>query len=157
MYGRFTTTQLQKYAQEQGARLRREQQQKEQQQAEDEFRNYDDSCLSYFKSEYIKFVLYIYLCRKWSKTNLQSYFVSLPLWQRGVSYSYEKFGWEAGMVSRLCSKKNCREPLGLNLKNPGCILSIWFLCKNGDFLVSHEEKLATTGHQVLLEYSPGWT
>ncbi|XP_073247163.1 chloride channel protein 2-like isoform X2 [Porites lutea] len=50
MYGRFTTTQLQKYAQEQGARLRREQQQKEQQQAEDEFRNYDDSCLSYFKT-----------------------------------------------------------------------------------------------------------
>ncbi|CAH3038066.1 unnamed protein product [Porites lobata] len=49
MYGRFTTTQLQKYAKEQGARLRREQQQKEQQQAEDDFKNYDDSCLSYFK------------------------------------------------------------------------------------------------------------
>ena len=53
MYGRFTTTQLQKYAKEQGARLRREQEQKEQQQPEDDFRNYDDSCLSYFKSEYI--------------------------------------------------------------------------------------------------------
>lgn len=61
MYGRFTTTQLQKYAKEQGARLRREQLQKEQQQAEDDFKNYDDSCLSYFKSEYIKFVLYIYI------------------------------------------------------------------------------------------------
>ena len=97
MYGRFTTTQLQKYAKEQGARLRREQQQKEQQQAEDDFKHYDDSCLSYFKSEYIKFVLYIYLCRKWSKTNLQSHFVSLPLWQRGIIYSYEKFEWEVGM------------------------------------------------------------
>ena len=97
MYGRFTTTQLQKYAKEQGARLRREQLQKEQQQAEDDFKNYDDSCLSYFKSEYIKVVLYIYLCRKWSKTNLQSYFVSFPLWQRGIIYPYEKFEWEVGM------------------------------------------------------------
>ena len=100
MYGRFTTTQLQKYAKEQGARLRREQLQKEQQQAEDDFKNYDDSCLSYFKSEYIKFVLYIHLCRKWSKTNLQSHFVSLPLWQRGIIYSYEKFEWEVGMETR---------------------------------------------------------
>ena len=77
------------------------------------------------------------------------------LYDRGVIYSYEKFGWEGGIVSRLCSKKNFREPLGLNLKNPGCMLSIWFLCKNWDFLVSHEEKLATTGHQVLVEYSLG--
>ena len=100
---------------------------------------------------------YIYICAESEVRLIFSHFISLPLWQRGVSYSYEKFGWEAGMVSRLCSKKNCREPLGLNLKNPGCMLSIWFLCKNGDFLVSHEEKLATTGHQVLLEYSPGWT
>lgn len=47
MYGRFTTTQLQKYAKEQGARLRREQQQqREEQQGEDDFRTYDDSFLA---------------------------------------------------------------------------------------------------------------
>ncbi|XP_078374298.1 chloride channel protein 2-like isoform X2 [Oculina patagonica] len=47
MYGRFTTTQLQKYAKEQGARLRREQQQRteEQEQADDDFRSYDNSWL----------------------------------------------------------------------------------------------------------------
>ena len=52
MYGRFTTTQLQKYAKEQGARLRREQKQKEEQQeTDDEFRTYDDSCLAPVKSK----------------------------------------------------------------------------------------------------------
>lgn len=47
MYGRFTTTQLQKYAKEQGARLRREEKQRreEQEQIEDEFRTYDQSWL----------------------------------------------------------------------------------------------------------------
>ena len=53
MYGRFTTTQLQKYAKEQGARLRREQQlrREEQQQVEDDFRSYDDSWLGPVKSK----------------------------------------------------------------------------------------------------------
>jgi len=53
MYGRFTTTQLQKYAKEQGARLRREQQQRreEQQQADDDFRTYDNSWLTPIKSK----------------------------------------------------------------------------------------------------------
>ncbi|KAJ7393609.1 Chloride channel protein 2 [Desmophyllum pertusum] len=46
MYGRFTTTQLQKYAKEQGARLRREQQQRrEEQEQDDDFRTYDHSWL----------------------------------------------------------------------------------------------------------------
>lgn len=51
MYGQFTTTQLQKYAKEQGARLRREQQQRreEQQQAENDLKTYDDSCLASIK------------------------------------------------------------------------------------------------------------
>lgn len=51
MYGRFTTTQLQKYAKEQGARLRREQQQRrgEQQEADDDFRTYDSSWLGSVK------------------------------------------------------------------------------------------------------------
>ena len=54
MYGRFTTTQLQKYAKEQGARLRREQQQREeQQQTDDEFRTYDNSFLAPVKSKEI--------------------------------------------------------------------------------------------------------
>ena len=55
MYGRFTTTQLQKYAKEQGARLRREQQQRreEQQQADDDFRTYDNSWLTPIKSKWI--------------------------------------------------------------------------------------------------------
>lgn len=53
MYGRFTTTQLQKYAKEQGARLRREEQQRreEQEQAEDDFRTYDHSWLGPVKSK----------------------------------------------------------------------------------------------------------
>ena len=52
MYGRFTTTQLQKYAKEQGARLRRQQQQqREEQQGEDDFRTYDDSCLASVRSK----------------------------------------------------------------------------------------------------------
>ena len=53
MYGRFTTTQLQKYAKEQGARLRREQQQRrgEQQEADDDFRTYYSSWLGSVKSE----------------------------------------------------------------------------------------------------------
>ena len=143
MYGRFTTTQLQKYAKEQGARLRREQLQKEQQQAEDDFKNYDDSCLSYFKSEYIKVVLYIYLCRKWSKTNLQTVLFCQPSFMTERDYLLLRKIWVRSRDG--------------NLKNPGCMLSIWFLCKNWDFLVSHEEKLATTGHQVLVEYSLGWT
>lgn len=55
MYGRFTTTQLQKYAKEQGARLRREEKQRreEQEQIEDEFRTYDRSWLGPVKSKYI--------------------------------------------------------------------------------------------------------
>jgi len=53
MYGRFTTTQLQKYAKEQGARLRREEQQRieEQKETEDEFRTYDHSWLGPVKSK----------------------------------------------------------------------------------------------------------
>lgn len=53
MYGRFTTTQLQKYAKEQGARLRREEKQRreEQEQIADEFRTYDQSWLGPVKSK----------------------------------------------------------------------------------------------------------
>ena len=55
MYGRFTTTQLQKYAMEQGARLRREQQQKKEQKesTEDDFKTYDSSWLGPVKSRFI--------------------------------------------------------------------------------------------------------
>lgn len=53
MYGSFTTTQLQKYAKEQGARLRREQQQRREEhlEEEDDFRSYDSSWLGSVKSE----------------------------------------------------------------------------------------------------------
>lgn len=62
MYGQFTTTQLQKYAKEQGARLRREQQQRreEQQQAEDDLKIYDDSCLASIKSKLVYNTLIYY-------------------------------------------------------------------------------------------------
>lgn len=61
MYGRFTTTQLQKYAKEQGARLRREQQQRrEEQEQDDDFRTYDHSWLGPVKS---KSILYGKNCR----------------------------------------------------------------------------------------------
>lgn len=51
MYGRFTTTELQKYAKEQGARLRREQlrQREQEEQTDDEFRVYNGSCLASLK------------------------------------------------------------------------------------------------------------
>ncbi|XP_015768176.1 PREDICTED: chloride channel protein 2-like [Acropora digitifera] len=50
MYGSFTTSQLQKFAKDQGARLRREQQQRQEvQQTDDDFRTYDGSCLAPFK------------------------------------------------------------------------------------------------------------
>ena len=53
MYGRFTTTQLQKYAKEQGARLRREEKERrdEQEKIEDDFRTYDQSWLGPVKSK----------------------------------------------------------------------------------------------------------
>ena len=54
MYGSFTTSQLQKFAKDQGARLRREQQQREEvQQTDDDFRTYDGSCLAPFKRKHI--------------------------------------------------------------------------------------------------------
>ena len=53
MYGRFTTTQLQKYAKEQGARLRREEKERreEQEKIENDFRTYDHSWLGPVKSK----------------------------------------------------------------------------------------------------------
>ena len=106
MYGRFTTTQLQKYAKEQGARLRREQQQKEQQQAEDDFKNYDDSCLSYFKSEYIKFVLYnLYIYAESEVRLIFSLISSAFLYDREGLFTLtknlgEKYGWCQGCALR---------------------------------------------------------
>ena len=44
--------------------------------------------------------------------------------------------------TRLCSKKNWREPSALNLWNPvTSVPSIWFLWKSKDFLVTREQKV----------------
>ena len=45
-------------------------------------------------------------------------------------------------MSRLCSKKNWREP------------SIWFVWKIWDFLVARGQKLGAKGHWALLQHSP---
>ena len=55
------------------------------------------------------------------------------------------------ICSRLCSKKNWREPIALNLWNLRRPASDFY--KKLRFLVTREKKLGITGHWVLLEHS----